>query len=59
MERVEKLPQPDRFLKICTDARFLKTVEVGQYFMTKHADVFLQYAEPVTCREFFLPRDEK
>ena len=51
-ERVEKLPQPDRSIKICTDAGFLKTVEVGQYFMTKHTDEFLQFAEPVTCREF-------
>ena len=58
-ERVEKLPQPDRFLKICTDAGFLKTVEVGQYFMTKHTDDFLQFAEPMTCREYTLPRDDK
>ena len=62
-ERVEKLPQPDRLIrlsiKICTDAGFLKTVEVGQYFMTKHTDEFLQFAEPVTCREYTLPRDEK
>ena len=25
-ERVEKLPQPDQLIKICTDAGFLKTV---------------------------------
>ena len=58
-ERVEKLPQPDQLIKICTDAGFLKTVEVGQYFMTKHTDEFVQFAEPVTCREFLLPRDDK
>ena len=58
-ERVEKLPQPDRLIKICIDAGFLKTVEVGQYFMTKHTDEFLQFAAPVTCREYTLPRDEK
>ena len=58
-ERVEKLPQQDRLIKICTDAGFLTTVEVGQYFMTKHTDEFLQFTEPVTCREFTLPRDEK
>ena len=58
-ERVEKLPQPDQLIKICTDAGFLKTVEVGQYFMTKHTDEFLQFAEPVTCREYTLPRDDK
>ena len=58
-ERVERLPQQDRLIKICTDAGFVKTVEVGQYFMTKHSDEFLQFAEPVTCREYTLPRDEK
>ena len=58
-ERVDKLPQPDRLIKICIDAGFLKTVEVGQYFMTKHTDEFLQFAEPVTCREYTSPRDEK
>ena len=36
-----------------------ETVEVGQYFMTKHTDEFLQFAEPVTCREYTLPRDDK
>ena len=30
-ERVEKLPQPDRLMKICTDAGFLKTVDIGHY----------------------------
>ena len=29
-ERVERLSQQDRLIKICTDAGFLKTVEVGQ-----------------------------
>ena len=53
---MENLPQPDRLIEICTDAGFLKTVEVGQYFMTKHTDEFLQLAEPVTCREYILPR---
>ena len=33
-ERVERLPQQGRLIKICTDAGFLKTVKVGQYFMT-------------------------
>ena len=57
--RVERLPQQDRFIKICADAGFRKTVEVGQYFMTKHTDEFLQFAEPGTCREYTSPRDEK
>ena len=55
-ETVEKLPQPDQLIRICADAGLLKTVEVGKYFMTKHTDEFLQFAEPVTCREYTLPR---
>ena len=58
-ERVDKLSQQNRVIKICTDAGFLTTVEVGQYFMTKHTDEFSQFAAPVTCREYTLPRDEK
>ena len=56
---MERLSQQNRVIKICIDAGFLTTVDVGQYFMTKHTDEFLQFAEPVTCREFSLPRDEK
>ena len=44
-ERVERLPQQDRLIKICTDAGFLKTVEVGQYSMTKHTDEFFQFTD--------------
>ena len=58
-ERVENLHQPDQVIKVCTDAGILKTVEVGQYFMTKHTDEFLQFVEPVTCREYTVPRDDK
>ena len=57
-ERVEKLSQQDRVIKICTDAGFLNTVEVGQYFMTKDTEEFSQFTEPVACREYTLPRDE-
>ena len=46
-------------IKICTDAGFLTTVEVGQYFMTKDTEEFSQFTEPVACRECTLPRDEK
>ena len=46
-ERVEKLPQPDQLTKICIDAGFLQTIEVGQYFMTRHTDEFLESAEPI------------
>ena len=58
-ERVERLSQQDRVIKICIVAGFLKTVEVGQYIMTKHTNEVLQFTEPVTCREYTIPRDEK
>ena len=37
-ERVERLSQQNRVIKICIDAGFLTTVGVGQYFMTKDTD---------------------
>ena len=55
----KRLSQQNRVIKICTDAGFLTTVGVGQYFMTKHTDEFLQFAAPVTRREYTLSRDEK
>ena len=58
-ERVERLSHQNRVNKICTDARFLTTVGVGQYFVTKDTEEFSQFTEPVACREYTLPRDEK
>ena len=57
-KRVERLSQQNRVIKFCTDAGFLTTVEVGQYFMTKHTDGFSQLTDAVACRECTLPRDE-
>ena len=57
-ERVERLSQQNRVIKFCTDAGFLKTVEVGQYFMTRDTEEFSQFTESVACREYTLPRDE-
>ena len=57
-ERIEKLSQRDRLSKFCTDAGFLTTVEVGQYFMTKDTEEFSQFTDSVACRENTLPRDE-
>ena len=37
-DRIEKLSHQDRVSKFCTDAGFLTTVEVGQYFMTKDTE---------------------
>ena len=56
-ERVERLSQQDRVIKFCTDAGFLTTVEVGQYFMTKDTEEFSQFTDSVAC-EYTLPRDE-
>ena len=58
-ERVDELSQQNRVIKFCADAGFLTTVDVGQYFMTKDTEEFSQFTEPVTCREYTLPRDEK
>ena len=57
-ERVERLSQQNRVIKICTDAVFLTTVGIGQDFMTKDTEEFSQFAESVACREYTLPRDE-
>ena len=57
-ERIEKLSQQDRLSKFCTDAGFLTTVEIGQYFMTKDTEEFSQCTDSVACREYTLPRDE-
>ena len=46
-------------IKICSDAGFLTTVEVGQYFMTKDTEEFSQFKDAVACREYTLPRDEE
>ena len=58
-ERVERLSQQNRVINFCTDAGFLTTVDVGQYFMTKDTEEFSQFTESVACREYTLPRDEK
>ena len=58
-ERVERLSKQKRVLKFCTDAGFLKTIGVGQYFMTKDTEEILQFTESVACREYTLPRDAK
>ena len=58
-ERMERLSQQNRVIKICTDAGCLTTVEVGQYFMTKHTEEFSHFTDSVACREYTLPRNEK
>ena len=55
---VERLSQHNRVIKFSTDAGFLTTVDVGQYFMTKDTEEFSQFTEPVACREYTFPRVE-
>ena len=45
----------NRVIKFCTDAGFLTTVDVGQYFVTKDTEEFSQFTESVACREYILP----
>ena len=49
-ERVESLSQQSRVMNFCTDAGFLTTVDVGQYFMTKDTEEFTQFTESL-CQE--------
>ena len=58
-DRVERLSQQNRVIKVCTDAGFLTTVDVGQYFMTMDTEEFSKFTESMACREYTLPRDEK
>ena len=46
-ERTEKMSHQDKLSKFCTDAGFLITVEVGQYFMTKDTEEFSQFTDSV------------
>ena len=57
-ERVERLSQQDRVMKNSSGAGFLRTVDVGQYFMTKDTEEFSQLTDSVVCREYTLPRNE-
>ena len=50
-ERIERLSQQDRVSKFCTDARFLTTGDVGQYFMTQDTEEFSRFTDSVACRE--------
>ena len=61
-ERIEKLSQQDRLSKFCTDAGFLTTVELGQYFMTKDTAELSQFTDAVVstrCQEMKKSSDPK
>ena len=58
-ERIEKLSRQDKLSTFCVDAVFLNVVEIGQYFMMKDTEEFLQFTDAVACRECTLPKDEE
>ena len=51
LERVASLSQQNRVIKFGIDAGFLRTVDVGQYFMIKDTEKISQFTESVACRE--------
>ena len=57
IQQVESLSPENRLSKFCKEARFMRVVEVGQYFVTKDTGDFRQF-HSVACREYTLPRDD-
>ena len=58
IQQVESLSPKNKLSKFCKEAGFMRVVEVGQYFVTKHAGEFKQL-QTVACREYTLPRNDK
>ena len=56
-ERIESLSPESKVSRFCTEAGFIRIVEVGQYFMTKDTGDFKRFRS-VACREYTLPRDD-
>ena len=55
-QQVESLSQENKLSKFCKETKFMRVVEVGQYFVTRNASEF-QHA--IACREYTLLRDDK
>ena len=53
IQQVESLTLENKVSKFRKEARFMRVVEVGQYFVTKDISQF----QSVACREYTLPRD--
>ena len=56
-ERIKLLSQENKVRRFCMEARFIRVVEVGQYFITKDTGDFRQFRS-VACREYTLHRDD-
>ena len=57
MERIESLSPESKVSRFCTEAGFMRVVEVGQCCITKDIGDFRQFRS-VACREYTLPRDD-
>ena len=56
IHQVESFSPENRVSKFCKEARFMRVVEVGQYFVTENIGSLKQF-HSVVCREYTLPRD--
>ena len=56
VQQVESLSPENKLSKFCKETRFMRVVEVGQYFVTRNGG---EFKLTVTCREYVLPRDDK
>ena len=52
IQQVESLSPENKISKICKEARFMRVVEVGQYFVTKDISQF----NSVACREIHITK---
>ena len=57
IQQVESLSPESKVSRFCKGTRFLRVVEVGQYFVTKDTGNLRQFRS-VACREYTLPRDD-
>ena len=55
IQQVESLSPENKVSKFCKEARFMRVVEVGQYFVTKDIGDFKQFRE-LACREYCSPK---
>ena len=57
IQRIESLSPENKVNRFCKEARFMRVVEVGPYFVTKDTGNLRQFRS-VACREYTLPRDD-
>ena len=55
-QRMQNLSDEAQLIKLSTDAGFVKTVGLGQFFMTRDTEAFSVVGH-IGCREYSLPRD--